>query len=79
MADIVELRKALEALGLPCGEAQTAAVLAKFDADGNLTLELEEFQKLFNAFRTFAEMNAAANDVVSSVKKRGKSSKSLDV
>lgn len=67
----MELRKALEALGLPCGEAQTAAVLAKFDDDGNLTLELEEFQKLVNAFRTFAEMSSAANDVVSSVNKRG--------
>ena len=39
--------------------------------------QLEEFQKLVNAFRTFAEMSAAANDVVSSVNKRGKSSKSL--
>ena len=38
--DVVELRSALEALGLPCGESQTAAILAKFDDDGNLTLEL---------------------------------------
>ena len=44
--DVSELHTALEALGLPCGEAQTAAVLAKFDNDGNLTLEVEEFQKL---------------------------------
>ena len=113
--DVSELHTALEALGLPCGEAQTAAVLAKFDNDGNLTLEVEEFQKLgasprarallsscnskcswnarrltiagcrceritspfssVNAFRTFAEMSAAADEVVTKANKRAAAKK----
>ena len=70
--DVEELKQALEFLGLPCSDAQTAAIMKKFDDDGNATLEIEEFQQLVTYFRTLEEMATAAEKIVTKVKARSK-------
>ena len=69
--DLVELRTALVALGLPVDMPEAAAVLARYDADLSGRLELDEFAKLVEQLRDFqaathrqsgASANAAAAD-----------------
>ena len=51
--DAVELRKALNALGLPADTAEAALVLAAYDADASGQLDLGEFAKLVGQLRAF--------------------------
>ena len=51
--DSLELRVALEALGLPLGSAQAAQVLEKYDADRNRKLDLNEFRRLVADLQRF--------------------------
>lgn len=51
--DSLELRVALEALGLPLGSAQAVQVLAKYDDDKNARLDLREFRRLVADLQRF--------------------------
>ena len=51
--DCVELRSALNALGMPCDTAAAAEVLAKFDDDASGRLELPEFAELVRKLQQF--------------------------
>ena len=51
--DSLELRVALEALGLPLGSGQAAQVLEKYDADRNHKLDLNEFRRLVADLQRF--------------------------
>jgi Ca2+-binding EF-hand superfamily protein/outer membrane protein OmpA-like peptidoglycan-associated protein len=59
--DSAELRSALEQLGLPATHAQTAAALARYDADRSGCLDFTEFNKLVRDVASFREAAAAAD------------------
>ena len=51
--DVVELREALNALGLPSDTAGAAEVLTRYDKDGSGRLELPEFRLLVKELKAF--------------------------
>ena len=58
--DLRELLQALNALGLQSDEAGTRAVMARYDTDGNGTLELPEFRLLVTEIQAYQKGASAA-------------------
>ena len=66
--DARELTHALQVLGIEASSAQAGAILRQYDADGNRTLDLNEFARLVRDIRDFQE--GGRRDAISAQLKR---------